>query len=174
MALQLDPSAAEQVRAFAFASALEAYTAHHGLAPHALRDLAKALSVTQAAARDAFFAWLWVDLDLPPYEPSPIDVEVISDEDTLLAAWRTLGKPAPFPAFVQTIARRTNPADPRFDPRLVPLVARDQYVGHAAAAGARGTEYSCETCRADQAERLLRRAEQAAQLVRLPRGASVH
>jgi hypothetical protein len=174
MALALNPSAYETVRAIAFARALDEYVAHHGLAPHTLRGLARALSVTQAAARAGFFAWLWNDLDLPQYEPSPTDVEVIADEETLLGAWRLLGKPAPFPAFVRGILRRANPVEPGFDSSLVPLVVRDQYVGHAAAAGARGTDYSCETCRADQADRLMVRAQEAERLVRLPRDRRVH
>lgn len=94
---------------------------------------------------------LWHQLDLDrqtqPFRPAPGDVESIEDEDTVLGAWGRLGMPASFSAFAAWTQLVTAPGEPDFDPRLVPLVARDQQVNLAAAAGVRGTVYSCETCR---------------------------
>ena len=123
------------------------YQAHYGLPDHVIDDVRGQHGPEADQLLDDFWRQLRLDGTTQPFEPAPGDIELIEDEDTVIAAWGQLGMRVTFPAFAAWTQRVTTPTDPDFEPRLVPLVARDQQVNLAASAGVRGTAYSCEKCR---------------------------
>ena len=123
------------------------YQAHYGLPNHVIDDVRDRHGQEADQLLDDFWHQLDLDRTAQPFEPAPDDIDLIEDEDTVLGAWGRLSMPANFPAFAAWTLRVTTPTDPHFEPRLVPLVTRDQQVNLSAAAGVRGTAYSCETCR---------------------------
>lgn len=123
------------------------YQGHYGLPEHVVDDLQARYGADATQVLDAFWRQLELDRLARPFQPGPGDIESIEDEDTVLGAWGRLGMPANFVAFAAWTQRVTSPTDADFEPRLVPLIGCDRQVNLAAAAGARGTAYSCEACR---------------------------
>jgi hypothetical protein len=131
------------------------YQKHYGLPRHVIDDVRGRYGPDADQLLDDFWHQLDLDRLAQRFEPAPGDVESIEDEDTVLGAWGRLGMPLNFVVFAAWTQRATTPTDPDFEPRLIPLVARDTQVNLAAAAGVRGTAYSCETCYGPHSEHSL-------------------
>ena len=71
----------------------------------------------------------------------------IAEADSLRDAWRWTGRPGSFFVFVQRVYEAAAEAADPSNVGLEGLLDRDAALQAAAAAGVRGTPYSCEACR---------------------------
>ena len=131
------------------------YARHYGQSGHMKDDISARFGSQTDQVWDEFWARMASVAEQEAFVATEAVVARIEDLDTVVEAFEATPEITRFEEFTHWIQRVTDPDQAGFEPRLVPLVARDNALNAAGNAGVRGIRYSCEPCRTWQKRELL-------------------